>query len=234
MRKRLISSRGRFRSRPLTTQSAKSELTKGQMTSPSRHSSPDKGLASEHSDSLGLACPAASRTPEDRSKLERLYASYASQLSATLRRMYGDGPPDPDDVAQAAFFKVLERGDLDSIKNLKAFLWSTARNILRKEVRARTVRDRYIVDVEHIFFAPTGDVQSPERVIEARQQLNAINCALRTMPKRRRHAFILNRIDGLSVAAVGRDLGISRTAAAKHIARAMADLDACLNPEGEV
>ena len=158
--------------------------------------------------------------------LENLYQTYAPKLAATLRKMYGDGPPDPDDVAQTAFFKVIERGNIQSINNLKAFLWSTARNILRKEIRSHSVRDRYVVDIEQIFFAPTGDVQSPERVIEAKQQLAAINIALRAMPKRRRHAFILNRIDGLTVAAVARELGISRTAAAKHIARAMADLDA--------
>ena len=160
--------------------------------------------------------------------LAHLYQTYAPKLAATLRKMYGDGPPDPDDVAQTAFFKVIERGDIQSSNNLKAFLWSTARNILRKEIRSHSVRDRYVVDIEQIFFAPTGDVQSPERVIEAKQQLSAINIALRAMPKRRRHAFILNRIDGLTVAAVARELGISRTAAAKHIARAMADLDACL------
>lgn len=166
--------------------------------------------------------------------VEALYQSYAPKLAATLRKMYGDGPPGPDDVAQAAFFKVIERGDIHSIKNLRAFLWSTARNILRKEIRSHSVRDRYVLDVERIFFAPTGDVQSPERVIEAKQQLSAINTALRAMPRRRRHAFILNRIDGMSVAAVARELGVSRTAAAKHIARAMADLDACLAIDAEL
>ncbi|MEM9842487.1 MAG: sigma-70 family RNA polymerase sigma factor [Pseudomonadota bacterium] len=161
-------------------------------------------------------------------QLERLYQTYAPQLSATLRKLYGDGPPDPDDIAQAAFYKVIERGDLNKIKNLKGFLWSTARNILRKEIRTHAVRDRYALDVEQIFFAPTGDVQTPERVIVARQQIKMINEVLRAMPERRRHAFLLNRVDGLSVAAVARELGISRTATSKHIARALDAIDARL------
>ena len=82
--------------------------------------------------------------------LAHLYQTYAPKLAATLRKMYGDGPPDPDDVAQTAFFKVIERGDIQSINNLKAFLWSTARNILRKEIRSHSVRDRYVVDIEQI------------------------------------------------------------------------------------
>lgn len=158
-------------------------------------------------------------------QLERLYLSFAPQLSATLRKMYGNGPPDPDDVAHAAFFKMIERGELGSIVNLKGFLLSTARNILRKELRSHAIRDRYTVDVEQIFFASKGDNQTPERVIEAKQQLRAVNEALRAMPERRRHAFILNRVDGLSVSAVARKLGISRTAAAKHITRAMDEID---------
>ena len=162
-----------------------------------------------------------------------LYEDYAAQLSATLRKMYGDGPPDPDDVAQAAFEKVLERGDMGSIRNLKAFLWSTARNLLRKEIRSKDVRDRYAFDVEHIFFATKGDDRTPERVIEAKQQLRAINDLLRHMPERRRQALILHRIDGLSVAEVGRRMGIGRTAAAKHVARALEDIDAMLADQAE-
>jgi len=201
------------------------------MAEPSQQSSMSSAEGTSQNDALTERSNQASDEAVDEegvAGLAHLYQTYAPKLAATLRKMYGDGPPDPDDVAQTAFFKVIERGDIQSINNLKAFLWSTARNILRKEIRSHSVRDRYVVDIEQIFFAPTGDVQSPERVIEAKQQLSAINIALRAMPKRRRHAFILNRIDGLTVAAVARELGISRTAAAKHIARAMADLDACL------
>ncbi|MEM1396000.1 MAG: sigma-70 family RNA polymerase sigma factor [Pseudomonadota bacterium] len=168
------------------------------------------------------------------SNIARLYEDYAVQLSATLRKRYGDGPPDPDDIAQAAFEKVLERGDTASIRNLKAFLWSTARNLLRKEIRSKHVRDRYAFDIDQIFFAAKGDDRTPERVIEAKQQLKSINALLRHMPERRRQALILHRIDGLSVAEVGRRMGIGRTAAAKHVARALADIDAMLADEAEL
>ena len=167
------------------------------------------------------------------SVIATLYEDYAAQLSATLRKMYGDGPPDPDDIAQAAFEKVLKRGDTGSIRNLKAYLWSTARNLLRKEVCSKDVRDRYAFDIEQIYFASKGDDRTPERVIEAKQQLKAINDLLRHMPERRRQALILHRIDGLSVAEVGRRMGIGRTAAAKHVARALEDIDAMLAEQAE-
>ena len=162
-----------------------------------------------------------------------LYQSYSRQLSATLRSMYGDGPPDPDDITQLAFEKVFQRGDLSSISNLKAFVWSTARNLFRKEKRAQAVRTRHDYEVEQIYFSLKGDDSTPERVIGARQQLKAINKLLWTMPEKRRKALILHRIDGLSVAAVGRRLGISRTAAAKHVARALEEIDALFAEETE-
>lgn len=162
-----------------------------------------------------------------------IYESYARQLSASLRKVYGSGQLDPDDIAQAAFEKVLAHGQPAKISNLKAFLWSTARNLLRNELRSKGVRDRYAIDIEQIYFHSKGDDLTPERVIVARQQLKVINTALRLMPEKRRTALILHRIDGLSIAEVGRRIGISRTAAAKHVARAMDDIDALLTDGSE-
>jgi len=53
------------------------------------------------------------------------------------------------------------------------------------------------------------------------------------MPERRRRAFVLHRIEGLTITATGRQLKISATAARKHIARAMADIDERLSENSE-
>lgn len=161
------------------------------------------------------------------------YRGYAPQLSATIRKIYGDGPPDPDDVAQEAFHRIMERGDLSSIRNLKAFIWRTARNLVLKDKRLREMRSRHDFEVEQIYFPLRGDDSTPERIISAKQQLKTINDVLRTMPEKRRRAFVLHRLEGLSVAEVGRRLGVSRTAAAKHIARAAAALNAEFIEEDE-
>ena len=157
--------------------------------------------------------------------LVRLYQDYAPTLAASIRKIYGNGPPDPEDIAQAAFEKVLARGSLSTIDNLKAFLWSTARNLVRREIRSKDVRERYAADVEEIFFAQKGDDLSPERIISARDQLKQVNEVLRAMPDKRRQAVYLHRIEGLPVAEVARRLGISRSAAVKHVARGLEDID---------
>ncbi|MEM7077581.1 MAG: sigma factor, partial [Pseudomonadota bacterium] len=91
------------------------------------------------------------------------YKDYAKELADGIRSAFGSGPPDPEDVAQEAFHKLYERGDIDSIRNLRAFLWRTARNIVLVAKRKVDVRNKYDFEVEHLFFSPGGDNSSPER-----------------------------------------------------------------------
>ena len=165
--------------------------------------------------------------------IERLYLDYADQLSASLRKVYGNGPPDPEDVSHQAFQKLMERGDLGAIANLKAFVWRTARNIVLAAKRSEDVRSRYDFEVEQLYFPLKDDESTPERIIVVREQLKAISEVLRNMPDKRRRAVILHRVEGLSVADVGRRLAMSRQNAAKHIARGVADLNVVFMDDGE-
>ena len=166
-----------------------------------------------------------SSAQDDYSRLSALYEDYVGRLSASLRKMYGNGPPDPDDIAQAAFQKVIERGDIGSIQNLKAFVWRTARNLVFKSHRAREIRSKYDFEIDGLFFALKTDELSPERVILAEEQLQIINHSLLNMPVKRRRAFLLHRLNGLSVSDVARKLGISRSTADEHITRAAIDIN---------
>ena len=161
----------------------------------------------------------------EHTRIAKLYKQYSPQLSATLRKMYGDGPPDPDDIAQQAFARVMERGETNSIENLKAFVWRTARNLVFKAHRSNEVRSKYDFEIDQLFFPLKADELTPERVIVAREQLQAINDVLLKMPEKRRRAFLLHRIEGYSVSAVARRLGVSRSTADEHIARAAADIN---------
>ncbi|MEM6537350.1 MAG: sigma-70 family RNA polymerase sigma factor [Pseudomonadota bacterium] len=156
----------------------------------------------------------------DHDDITALYRDHSGELIASLRKAFGAGPPDPEDVAQQAFQKLIERQDRTDIRDLKAFLWRTARNTFLKAVSKDGVRSRYDFEVEHLFFPARGDDSTPERVLEVKEELQAINEVLREMPEKRRHAFLLHKVEGLSVAAVARRLGISRTPAQKHITRA--------------
>ncbi|MEL7044947.1 MAG: sigma-70 family RNA polymerase sigma factor [Pseudomonadota bacterium] len=157
--------------------------------------------------------------------IAEIYHRTVGPLAAMLRRHLGKGPPDPDDIAQQAYQKLMERPSLDDISNVDAFLWRTARNLVYNERRVEAVRSRYDYELEQIFFPLGGADPGPERVVKAEAQLKVVRETLLAMPERRRRIFLLHRVDGLSMAAAGRELGVSESAARKHIARAMADLD---------
>lgn len=163
-----------------------------------------------------------------RGKLDALYRAHAPVLAAKLRQTFGNGPPDPDDLTQLAFQKLIERGDISDISNLKGFLWNTARNLLFNDRRNRKTRSKYDFEIEHLFFPNRGADSTPESVLGAREELRAIDKAFDQMPNNRRLAFIMHRIDGLPIAEVARRLGIARSPARRHILRAMEDIQLAL------
>lgn len=182
---------------------------------------------------LHSSVPSVEEDPLSGQRLTALYQQCFEELIAYLRKVFGEGPPEPNDVAQLAFERLSRHEDLSKVKNLKAFLWRTARNLVLTERRNAETRSKYEYEVEQLYFVNRGNENTPERVLEVKQQLETINLALREMPERRRQALIWNRIDGLNVAAVARRLGITRAGAAKHIARAALDIDTALKSDLE-
>ena len=175
--------------------------------------------ASDASSSKGVDAPTDPR-------LTDISADELKDLSIGLRDRFGNGPPDPDDIAQEAYRRVLEKDDPSSIRNLKAFLWRTARNLVFDALKSENSRSKYDFEVEQIFFPLKSDISSPETVMIAREQLKAINELLRTMPANRRRAIMLYRIERLTQAEIARRLKISRTMVNKHIATASAEINA--------
>ena len=162
--------------------------------------------------------PAASKMHS--SGLRALYQRYFIKLVNDLRSTYGPGPPDPDDVAHAAFEKLSQRGRLDDIANPESYVWIAARNIIMSAKRAERVRFNNQDELERRWPGQPGDSFDPERVLIAEEQLDLIINALNRMPERRQRIFILNRVDGLTPQQAGAACGVSRTAAVRHIALA--------------
>ncbi|MEM8985095.1 MAG: sigma-70 family RNA polymerase sigma factor [Pseudomonadota bacterium] len=162
------------------------------------------------------------------SQLGSAYARYFPKLKAALLKSFGSGPPDPEDVIQQAFQNLLERKDRSDIKDVRAFLWRTARNLTLQEKRKAVVHSKYDFEIEHLFFPLGGDNSTPESILSTREELKIINQVLEQMPPRRRRAFVLHKIDGLTVSEVARRLKIARNPAQKHIAKAMRDIAVAL------
>lgn len=162
-----------------------------------------------------------------------LYQEYAEQLSTAIRRTFGDGPPDPDDVTQQAFQHLIERGDLRSIGNFKGFMWRTARNIVLSTKRSIAIRHKYDFEIEQIYFALKDNETTPERILLVREQIELVRQVLLDMPDKTRRAIVMHRVDGLSMTEIGRRLGMSRQSVAQHITKGIAELDVAFMTDGE-
>ena len=168
------------------------------------------------------------------STLERLYARQASNLRDYLRKLVGSGPPDPDDVVQAAFERIATKKNFSDIKNPSAFLWRTAQNIVTSEFRSATVREKHRENIQDVFYATKSDDCDPERVLIARVEVSSIFEVLKTMKPKRRDALLMSRVDGLSVSEIARRLGLARSTVSKRLALAMMELDAAVNRDPDI
>ena len=175
----------------------------------------------------------STRRIEDASQsaFARCYEGYFDKLVAGLRSTYGAGPPDPDDVAQAAFAHLYARGKLGEIRDIEGYVWTAARNILMSEKRAQKVRADNREEVERRFFGEPCEAIDPERVFIAREQFSLVTETLKKMPKRRRDIFLMHRVHGLTLKEAGRRAGVGETAAHRHIAVAMRDIATALSAE---
>jgi RNA polymerase sigma factor (sigma-70 family) len=157
--------------------------------------------------------------------MDVLYARHWGELCHYIKKQFGAGPPDPEDVAQEAFMKFAAVHDRDAIDNARAYLFRTAHNVFVDEHRRLALRRASPRDTEA---QPVSDDRTPERVLVGQERLEVLARSLRAMPEARQRSFLLNRLHGLSCAAIARMTGYSESAVKKHIGLALAELEAAV------
>lgn len=150
--------------------------------------------------------------------LDAHYRRHRLSVWRYVVRRFGGGPPDPDDVVQAAFERFARLEDRASIVDPGAFLRRSAHNFVLDHHRAEKVRGRH-ADLEAQIESGTDDLD-PERVLSARQRFAIIERAIRDMDEKRRDVLIMSRIHGLSSAEIARRLGCSPTLVKMRLAEA--------------
>jgi len=137
------------------------------------------------------------------------YTDYHAELINYLRRKYGEGPPAPQDVAHQAFLSLSQSGKLGEIRNIRAFLYRTAINIVIDHQRSESRRDGLLR--RHLGPSPSEncDFLDPERVLRGKEELKRIEKAVMSLPERERIIFLLNRVEGVSISEIANRTGLS-------------------------
>lgn len=137
-----------------------------------------------------------------------------------LRRAWPHAPADVDDLRQETYVQVYEAARTARPHSPRAFLLTTARNlVINRYRRTRVVSIESVGDFEELNVSM--DELTPERRIDARQQLRRLAEVFNDLPPKCRQVIWMRRIDGLSQKEVAERLGISVRTVESHILKGM-------------
>ncbi len=127
------------------------------------------------------------------------------------------------DLRQEIYIRVYQSATKQIPERTRAFLFSTARNLLIDRVRhAQVVPIEAAADLDALEIA--GDTPGPDRVVQARDELRHLQAALDRLPPRWRSAVLLQRVEGLSRKQIAERMGITESSAAKYLAEGICAL----------
>jgi RNA polymerase sigma-70 factor (ECF subfamily) len=149
-----------------------------------------------------------------------LFDHHGRALRRFLQARFG-GDADIDDIAQEAWVRMQRVRDPASLENARAFLFQTAANLAVDHLRRVDFeRQHFLPDEDGVADAPR-DLSSPERSLEADQQLALVEEAIAELPSRCRQAFVMHRTRELTYPEIARQLGVSTSMVEKYVIQAL-------------
>lgn len=140
---------------------------------------------------------------------------FEAELRARLRRLCRSHA-EIDDLVQDMYYRILKTESIEHIREPRAFVMQTAKNILvdryRREavVSIEAVADLEMLDIE-------DSSPSTERVALARAELKWLLGLVANLPERCREVFSARKIYGLSQRETADSLGISENIVEKEM-----------------
>lgn len=127
---------------------------------------------------------------------------------------------DAEDLRNEIYIRILESAARAKPAVPKAFLFSTARNLLIDLARRNRVVAIDLLEDLDVLNVLIDEI-SPERQVSGRQQLQRISRIFDRLPEKCRGVLWLRRIEGLSQREVAQRQGITEAMVAKHVYRGL-------------
>jgi len=170
-----------------------------------------------------------------RKQVDRAIRRHDRMLVRWLTKKFGDQET-ARDIAQSTYLRIWRYAEHNEIDNPQALIFKTAANLAANEFRARH-RMRFIEritpraddDADNFQIDDLAcDDPSPEHIAVAKQDLKASIAAIKKLPDRIRHAFVLSRFENKSYREIAADMGLSESSVEKYIITALKLLRAAL------
>jgi RNA polymerase sigma factor (sigma-70 family) len=181
--------------------------------------------------------PAASDSAKDASSevtgLTALAEAYLRQRQALrsllMRRVRNEQAS--QDLLNDMWLRIGRMADAEAPRDPAAYLRTIAGNLALDWLRRQTLRSTYAApdaEADHVASpAPTA-----EQILHSKRVLEFLMAVIDELPTRRKEALLLYRVEGWTMAEVGRHMGISPRTVEVHVAKAIAYCAARLSEAG--
>lgn len=160
--------------------------------------------------------------------LKDLYRSHFRELVGRLRKLYGNGPPEPEDLAQAAFAQIAALEDVSLIRSPRAFLFRTAIN-LSLNAKDRQKRAKAFLDaVSAENSEPALEENTPESVFIGKQAIGTLGEALKGLSQKQKEIILRSRFKGETYAEIKAATGWSEADISRQLNLALAAIQQAL------
>lgn len=166
-------------------------------------------------------------------------STLATRYGGRLRRFFAlrlRNGADAPDLAQEVFLRLMRVEQHETIRSPEAYLFTVASHVLHQHTlrQSRIPPSIEITEVISELQPISGD--DPMMRVVGQQQMAEVERVLASLPPKVASTLKLQRFAGLSIDAICRELAISRPAAKKYLARALAECRRVLeedSPGGE-
>ena len=147
----------------------------------------------------------------DKLRFSKVYEKYAQSLSDIMLYKYG-ALLNPADKVQEAFVKLWENCSKVSPETAKAYLYTTANNMMLNEVKHQKVKFKY-----QQIKPKDYTNESPEFILRKKEFLKRYERVLSKLKEDERTAFLLSKADGKTHKEVAEILGVTKKVAEHRI-----------------
>jgi RNA polymerase sigma factor (sigma-70 family) len=149
------------------------------------------------------------------------FLSCKSFLARTVSRLVP--PHDVEDIVQETYIRVYQLKARGEIKEPRAFMATTARNLALDHIKRAENRlsTHYDTEAELDYNGDPGSSGNPLLQAVSDQEFSRFCEAVRELPLQCRRVFVLKKVYGYSQRDIAKKLSISESTVEKHVAKGM-------------
>ena len=152
------------------------------------------------------------------SVLAQLFEQHNQRLVGFLQTRL-QSEQEAKEVAQESYARLLNLDQPETLSFLRAYLFKTAANLAIDRLRHRTTLRSSQPQLQA--FHELKEQPTPEELTSSRQQAALASQYLQELPEACRRAFLLYRVQELSVAEVAAEMGVSERMIRYYVVQAM-------------